>query len=505
MSNNIVDVLWEKILQTRKETFDVVVVGFVIAGLSAAVTAHQNGATVAILERAPLDERGGNTRYTESLWRMKNHDAVSDDFQNRFSENSGGWPDPGIVKDAVLERDNQPRVLRSLGVVDPDLINTLAQEAPKCLSWLGEFGVKFDFLPTYFLSQSTTRMAPVGGGLALVDALGNYVDTHTNKISVFYETAARELITNECGHVVGVKGVSAGNTPFEAIGGSVILSCGGFQGNPEMLSHYIGPQAQFVRPVSRGGHYNRGEGIRMALDIGAAPCGDFGSFHAQPVDPRATDTEPVVLNYSYGILINDAGERFTDEGFNMVDSTYESLTRTIMAQRGGIAFAVFDKSLEDVKNWSVTVRSTVPPLLAETLDALAKLMNVPVAQLNDTVDKYNSACPNQNGFDPMVLDGLATKGLDPIKSNWARPISLPPFKAWPIICSNCFTFGGLKIDSRARVVNTEGDIIPGLYAAGEVAGIDYRTYTGSTSVMRGVVTGRLAGKDAILRDDNKAL
>ncbi len=489
-------------MQTSKETFDIVVVGFGIAGLSAAVTAHQNGSSVAILERAPSSERGGNTRYTESLWRMKNHGAVSDDFQDRFSENSGGWPDPAIVKDAVLDRDNQPRVLRSLGLVDPDLIDTIAQEAPKCLSWLNEFGVKFDFLPTYFLSQSTTRMAPVGGGLALVDALGSYVDERVDRITVFYETAARELITSQNGDVMGVRGISAGNKPFEIIGRNVILACGGFQGNPEMLSHYIGPQAQFIRPVSRGGHYNRGEGIRMALDKGAAPCGDFGSFHAQPIDPRATDIEPVVLNYAFGILINDAGERFTDEGPAMVDATYEVVTRIIMGQRRGIAFAIFDEGLENVKNWSIAVRSTIPPLQAQTLDELASLMDVSAAQLKETVIKFNNACPNPIGFDPMRLDGLATKGLNPRKSNWARPISCPPFRAWPIICSNCFTFGGLKIDNRARVINTEGDIIPGLYAAGEVVGLYYRTYTGATSVMRGAVTGRLAGKDASLRGHN---
>ena len=237
----------------------------------------------------------------------------------------------------------------------------------------------------------------------------------------------------------------------------------------------------------------------MALEIGAAPCGDFGSFHAQPVDPRATDIEPVVLNYAYGILINDSGERFTDEGAAMVDATYEVVTRIIMEQRQGIAYAIFDESLEDVENWTITVRSSVPPLQAETLDELANMIAVPAYQLEDTVIKFNDACPERAEFDPMRLDGLATHGLKPRKSNWARPISRPPYKAWPIICSNCFTFGGLKIDNRARVINTEGDIIPGLYAAGEVAGLYYRMYTGSTSVMRGAVMGRLAGKDANLR------
>ena len=115
------------------------------------------------------------------------------------------------------------------------------------------------------------------------------------------------------------------------------------------------------------------------------------------------------------------------------------------------------------------------------------------------MEAYNKACPTSDGFDPLQTDGLSTIGLEPRKSHWARPISRAPFRAWPMICSNCFTFGGVKIDERARVINAEGDAIPGLYAAGEVAGIYYRTYTGATSVMRGTVTGRLAGGDAALR------
>jgi tricarballylate dehydrogenase len=491
------NILGAYILKTND--VDVLVVGFGIAGLSAAITAHQNGARVAILERSPIDERGGNTRYTESFWRMKNADQVSDDFEDRFAANAGGWPDPGILRDAVRDRENQPAVLRSLGMIDPHLIATIAEDAPRALKWLEEFGVKFDFLPLYFLSQSTTRMGPIGGGLALVEALGAYVDAHSDRIDVRYETSARDLLIDDNGAVTGVKAIGRGNKPLEIKARNVVLASGGFEGNPEMLSHYIGPQAQFIRPVSRGGHFNRGEGVRMALAAGAAPCGDFGSFHAQPVDPRSADIEPVVLNYSYGILVNDTGRRFTDEGPAMVDATYEVVTRLIMAQRHGIAYAVFDAGLDDVENWQVTVRSREAPLEADTLEELAHAMAIDPDEFTATVDAYNAACPTDGDFDFMRPDGLMTVGLEPRKSNWARPLLKPPFRAWPIICSNCFTFGGVKVDDNAKVVNTEGDPIPGLYAAGEVVGLYYRVYTGATSVMRGAVTGRLAGQDAARR------
>ena len=478
--------------------YDVLVVGCGIAGLAAALTAREQGARVGVLERAPRDERGGNTRYTESFWRMKDATSVSDDFEDSFAANSGGWPDPGVVRDAVRPPEDQPEVLRALGVIDPHLIGTIADEAPKTLAWLGRFGLRFEHLPLYFLSQSTTRMAPIGGGLALVDSLGARIDADAG-IDVHYRTAARGLSLGDDGTVTGVNAVGPGNRGVRYAAPSVVLACGGFQGNPEMMSRYVGPQSQYVRPVSRGGHYNRGEGIRMALEAGAAACGDFGSFHAQPVDPRSTDTEPVVLNYPWGVLVNAEARRFADEAPGMVDATYEATAREIMRQPFGIAHAIHDAGLDDITGWRVTVRSRVPPFEAQTIEELAAVSGLDGGELARTVADYNAACPSADPVDPRRPDGRMTSGLAPGKSNWARPIVRPPFRAWPIICANCFTFGGVKIDTRARVLSTEGDPIPGLYAAGEVAGLYYRTYTGATSVMRGAVTGRLAGRDAARR------
>jgi len=114
-----------------------------------------------------------------------------------------------------------------------------------------------------------------------------------------------------------------------------------------------------------------------------------------------------------------------------------------------------------------------------------------------TVDSYNAACP-AGTFKPLALDGLATQeAFAPRKSNWARPLDTPPFLAFPIICGNCFTFGGLKVDAKARVIDADGAAIPGLYAAGETIGLYYGTYAGATSVLRGAVFGRIAGTNAL--------
>ena len=263
-----------------------------------------------------------------------------------------------------------------------------------------------------------------------------------------------------------------------------------------MLSRYLGPKSQFIRPVAKGGYFNRGEGIRMALKIGAAPAGDFGSFHAQPVDPRCGESEAVVLHFNYGVLINKLGTRFTDEGIGMIDVFYEPITREILDQPEGIAYAFFDATIDDIPNWQKTVRTTVPPYEAETIKELSKMIGLPANETESTLEAYNAACNLGGSFDPLGIDNLSTRELSPKKSNWARPIDKAPFRAWPIIAANCFTFGGLKINSKAQVLNMDGEVIPGLYAAGEVAGIYHRVYTGSTSVMRGAITGKLAGEDS---------
>jgi tricarballylate dehydrogenase len=153
-----------------------------------------------------------------------------------------------------------------------------------------------------------------------------------------------------------------------------------------------------------------------------------------------------------------------------------------------------------VPNWKRSVRSDQPPITANALPELADKLGIAPRQLIETVESYNAACPTGT-FKPLETDGLATKpGYAPAKSNWSRRIDNPPFFAFPIICGNCFTFGGLKVDTNSRVINTDGAVIPGLYAAGETIGLYYGTYAGATSVLRGAVFGRIAGKHAAGRE-----
>lgn len=476
---------------------DVVVVGFGVAALSAAYSALQDGARVAVLERAPREDRGGNTRYTEAYLRMKTDDEVSDDFEERLASNAGFYLDPELVRETGQPREQWSSIVKAHGFTDPEVISAFADNAGPTLAWMKSAGVRFDFLPTYFLTAAVPRMMPVGGGLAIVETLGERLESEG--ADIHFETTARQLIHDEAGAVVGVEAVTRGNRPVEFRAPSVVLACGGFEGNPEMMAQYLGPRARYLRPIARGGYFNRGEGIRMGLEAGAAPAGDFGSYHAEPIDPRSGAAEPNVMVFSYGILVNREGRRFCDEAVDTVDSVYEPVTRHVFEQTGGIAWVVLDGKIDDVANWKRAVRSDQPPVTADSLRTLAGELGVDADQLEETVAAYNGACPAPEGFKPFELDGLATTGVRPAKSNWARTIDSPPFRAWPLTSANVFTFGGLKVDTSARVVNSDGEVIPGLYAAGETMGIFFGHYTGSTSVLRGAVFGRIAGRDAAAR------
>jgi tricarballylate dehydrogenase len=475
----------------RSEDFDVVVAGCGVAGLSAAVAAAEMGARVALLERSPREDRGGQSRYTEAYLRMKSDTEVTDDFEVHIAENCSGYIDPELVQETSRPAGERAAYARALNLVDPDVLQTFATEAGPTIQWLKGFGVRFDFLPTQFLTKSQPRLLPVGGGLALVEALA--AQAERLKVKFYYETTAESLEQDEDGRVTALRARHHGERL--RLAGQVVLACGGFEGNTEMQTRYIGPRAEFLRPICKGGYFNRGEGIRMALDVGAAAAGDFGSYHAEPIDPRSGVSEPSVFIFPYGILVNRDGERFTDEAPGTVDAHYERVTRRIFEQRDGIAYVILDAKYLKIPNYRLSIRTDKPPVSAGSIAALASMLELPEDRLAATLETYNRAC-RPGEFRPLEVDGLATKGLRPCKSNWALPIDEPPFHAYPIISANVFTFGGLKVDSDARVLDSDGAPIPGLYAAGEVIGLYHGTYTGATSVLKGLVFGRQAGLDA---------
>lgn len=455
--------------------YDIVVIGCGVTGTSAALAAAEEAKQqnkklkIAILERADFDHRGGNSRWTASYMRMKNLNEIADNF----------------VEDMMRFSDNYS---------DRAYIETLAREAGETLHWVNAHGVEFDYLPTMFLTSSQPRLLPVGGGRAIIDTLARKAGGLG--VEIIYEATAWKLLLDEEGKVNGLKIRVQGGSSLDLKVGAVILAAGGFQGNREMMAQYIGRDAHRIPTVAEGGLFNKGEAIRMAFEIGAKSAGQFDSFHAEPVDPRSKREEAAVMTYPYAILVDKYGKRFVDEGKTTVDEQYEEVARKIFYDLPDhIAYMISDQKMYDIPNYEQALETDKPPIEANTIEELAEILGIPANNLKRTVEEFNSAV--QTGeFNPKGKDGKQTLGITPPKSNWAIPIDKGPFIAYPMICSNVFTNGGLATNTDGCVISNDNEIIPGLYAAGETAGLYYGKYPGGTSVLKGLVFGKRAGEHA---------
>lgn len=471
--------------------FDLVVVGHGNAALSAAVSAAEGGAKVAVLERSVRDERGGNSRYTDAWMRMKSEESVSDDFFDRLSGAAHGAIPPEFLKESTLDYENWHPQLKAWPFTDPELIATFAESAPSSIAWLKKHGVKFTYNSVMLLQGGLTHLGPSGGGVAIVEALTTAAEKLG--ITLMYQTTGRSLLLDDAGNIRGVRAWSPQKGNFAIAAPNVVLACGGYQGNVEMMTRYVGANAYLARPVSRGGINNKGEGIEMALAVGAAPAGQYEMFHGEPVDPRSSRHEALVAVLNYGIMVNKLGRRFIDEGLNKYELIYDDLSWTTMRQKDGICYFLYDSKLYDVPNARVRIKTDVEPYRATSIREMAEKLELPVEETAKTFHEYNAAV-QEGDFNPKVLDGKGTKGLAIPKSNWARTIDEKDLHAYPVMCANTFTCGGVKITKDGEVVNRDGYPIPGLWAAGETVGMYYGLYVGATSVLRGIVFGRRAGQ-----------
>ncbi|MGE7601602.1 FAD-dependent oxidoreductase [Peribacillus sp. NPDC097675] len=456
--------------------YDLVIVGCGAAGTAAALAAAEEAKSqnqtlsIAILERAPFEKRGGNTRWTAAYMRMENIDT----------------PAPNLVGDMRDFSDN---------LIDLEYAETLEKEAGPTLRWVESKGVEFDFLPTMFLTASRPRLLPVGGGKAIIDTLS--LRARALGVEIIYEATAWDLTLDDTGAVNGLQVRVADGSSIYLKTNAVILAAGGFQGNKEMMAQYVGRDAHKIPPVSEGGLFNKGEAIRMAMRIGASGNGQFDSFHAETVDPRSKREEAAVMLFPYAILVNQNGERFTDEGVSTIDEQYEEVARKIFYTcENHIAYMITDQKMYTIPNYEEALQTDRPPIVANTIEELADKINVNRENLVQTVDDFNADCPTGE-FIYDKVDGLATTALALNKSNWSIPINEGPFIAYPIHCCNVFTNGGLATDVEGRVLTGDAVPIPGLYAVGETSGIYYGKYPGGTSVLRCLVFGRRAGKHAV--------
>lgn len=485
-------------------SYDVVVVGGGNAALCAAISARESGAKVLVLERAPYEERGGNSRFTAGGFRCA-YNGVDDiltlvrDLSPEQLANTefGSYSEEEFFDDLARVTDYR---------ADGDLANILVTRSFGTLKWMAGHGVRF--LPMYgrqaFKFQGKFKfwgglvIEASGGGPGLVDALTKAA----NKLGIDIEYGARatSLVTDN-NRVVGVRIRQAGVDQSVAAG-AVVLAAGGFEANTEWRTRYLGPGWDFAKV--RGTRFNTGDGIRMALDIGAMPWGNWSGAHACEWDLNAPHFGDLAVgdgfqkhSYPLGIMVNAAGERFLDEGADWRTHTYAKYGKVILAQPGRFAWQVFDSKVIPILRDEYRIRQ-MTKVSANTLEELAKkLEGVDPEGFLKTVREYNQAVRQDIPFDPNALDGRCTEGLAINKSNWATTIDEPPFEAYAVTCGITFTFGGLKITTDAQVVDSDGEPIPGLYACGElVGGLFYNNYPGGTGLMNGAVFGRIAGAQA---------
>lgn len=449
-----------------------VVIGSGIAGLSAAVTAAEelgsdSGCPVTVVERAERNEAGGNSKWTSAYMRLDDVYEASESFTDDFREFSGGRTPSWYVE-------------------------TLVQNLPETMEWVQSHGARFRRFPTYFINSNRPRLQPIGGGEGLLTALRSAAERLG--VCFRYGCTAERLVLDGVGKVSGVV-VSCGSSEETIEAGTVVIASGGFEGNTTVLAEELGGDVDRLVPIAPGVPFNRGEGIRMALDAGAARAGQWDMFHAEPVDPRSSDPEALVMVFPYGILINAQGQRFIDEGRGTVDETYESTARAVWSQPGSVAYFLTDQQFTAVADRERGILTSVKPVVASTVGELAGALGLTADRLARTVDAFNKAVVDGE-FDWRHPDGKHTEGIDPPKSNWALRLDQPPFIAYPVACAVVFTFGGLATNARAQVVRPDGQPVSGLYAAGECTGIYHGKYPGGTSVLRGMIFGRLAGRAA---------
>jgi tricarballylate dehydrogenase len=483
---------------------DVVIVGGGNAAMCAALAAREHGVSVLVLERAPEEEAGGNSRFTAGAMRCV-YDGVEDlkALMPDLTEQEIAQTDFGTYTEDQFF-DDMYRVTEYR--TDPELTEVLVRNSRETLRWMRSKGVRF--APIWgrqafkvdgkFKFWGGLTIESHGGGPGLVAALTSAAQK--NGITLRYDSRAIGLITDDDG-VKGIRVRHGGRTGAVATK-NVVLAAGGFQANAEWRTRYMGPGWELAKV--RGTRFNTGDGIRMALDANAMPTGNWSGGHAVAWDRNAPEFGDLSVgdnfqkhNYPFSIMINAHGARFVDEGADFRNYTYAKYGRVILMQPGQFCWQVFDKKVLHLLRDEYRIKR-ITKASANTLEELVeKLEGVNAGKALQTIKQFNAAVKRDVPFNPNVKDGRSTVGLAIEKSNWAVTIEEPPFEAYAVTCGLTFTFGGVKIDTAARVVDTDGHAIPGLYAAGEmVGGIFYFNYPGGTGLTNGAVFGRIAGSTA---------
>lgn len=453
----------------------VAVVGGGNAAITAALAARDRGAEVTVFERAPRPFRGGNTRHTRNI-RTLHGDA--DGYV------TGPYEFDEFLSDLVSVTGDE---------INRHLAELTIRRSEAVPGWMWSKGVRWQPPLKGTLGLARTNRFFLGGGKAMLNAL--YLAAMDSGVRVEYDACVVGLeLEGDTAH--GVRVHAGGEAPQLVRADAVVVAAGGFEANRSWLSEYWGPAAHNF--VVRGTPFNDGLVLRLLIDAGARTVGDPKGIHAIAVDARAPREDAGIVTrldaVPIGIAVNNNAQRFYDEGEDVWPKRYATWGRLIAEQPDQLAFAIYDAQVA-----GEIIPGIYPPLRADSIEGLAAELDLDPAALSATVREFNAACTRGCRPDLSEKDGCGTEGVQPPKSNWARPIEVPPYFGYPLRPGITFTYLGLAVDETARVQSSSG-IFSNVFAAGEImsGNILTRGYLGGFGLAIGSVWGRIAGEEAAI-------
>jgi tricarballylate dehydrogenase len=449
--------------------YDVAVLGGGNAALCAALTAAERGARVIVLERAPREFRGGNSRHTRNLRCM--HTAPTEVLTDAYSEDE-------FIADLM-------RVTG--GVTDPILARLMVRASADLPRRMSRFGVRFQPSLRGTLHLGRTNAFFLGGGKALMNSA--YAAAERVGVRIVYDAEVVGLCIRDGRFELAEIRTPHGTESVTAR--TVVLAAGGFESNLEWLAEIWGEAAKNF--IIRGTPYNTGTVLRLMLDAGAEPVGDPSQCHAVAIDARAPKFDGGIVtrldSVPLGIVVNKHGDRFYDEGEDYWPTRYAIWGRLVAQQPDQIAYSIVDS-----KAIGRFMPSVFPPIVADSIRELASTLAVPSGTLSATIDRFNAAV-RPGTFDHQTLDDCRTEGLVPNKTHWAQRLDTAPFHAYPLRPGITFTYLGVKVDEHARVL-MKGGVAENIFAAGEImaGNILGRGYVAGVGMTIGTVFGEIAGR-----------
>jgi tricarballylate dehydrogenase len=491
------------------ESYDVVVVGGGNTGLFTALRVHETGAKVLVLEKGLKQFRGGNGYFTTGIYRivLNGMEDVLDMIPDLTEEERSLEIPPYTAQEFY---NDWKRITE--GMADPELVELVIGHSREVIKWAAKKqGIKMELAGHGARSADgrslvffDTPISGRGGGAGISDQL--YAAIEQKGIELLYGTKATKLLVDLTGRVYGVT-VRRGDKTQDIKSKAVILACGGFEANPEWRARYLGKNWDMAKV--RGTRYNTADGLKMAMDVGAQMTGNWSGCHAIFIDAYAP--QPAILKdtdksskrgYAHGVVVNVEGKRFLDEGADQTPFTYAKYGQYALGQPQRMAFELFDSRAYPLLMKSADY-SGAPCTTGSTIEEIAHKLAINPESLAKTIREYNESIRPGGTLPPEHMGqmrGMANKhtvGISPAKSNFAFPLETPPFYAYPVACGITFTYGGLKINKRGQVLDTEDEPIRGLYASGEIiGGCFYNNYPGATGQMSGVVMAYISGANA---------